>query len=122
MAILAIALIDRVAALRLRGGEGQRCRRLIRHATRRRRDDPPAQRMHVDGAHLLSPCRGDIRRENEREVARQQLVVAPRRQDIIERRGDLAVGELRPGRHGAGIAAAFGADRSFEPEQNQTHR
>jgi hypothetical protein len=54
--------------------------------------------------------------------ARQQLVVAPRREDIIERRGDLAVGELRPRRHGAGIAAAFGADRSFEPEQNQPHQ
>src|SRR4051794_40442692 len=122
VAILAIALIDRLAALRLLGSECQRCRRLVRHAARRRCDDPPAQRMHVDGAHLLSPRRGDVRGENEREVARQQLVVAPRREDIIERGGDLAVGELRPGWHCAGIAAAFGADRSFEPEQNQAHQ
>ena len=60
--------------------------------------------------------------EVEREVARQQLVVSPGRKDIIERRGNLAVAELRPRRHGAGIAAAFGVDRPFEPEQNQAHQ
>ena len=41
---------------------------------------------------------------------------------MIERRGDLAVAELGPRRHGAGVGIAVDGDRAFEPEQHHAHQ
>src|SRR5712675_1807971 len=81
VAILAIALIRDLAALRLLGGDAQRRRRGRwcgpGNAARRRGNDLLSQRQHFGGGHALRARRRDVRRQDRRKIARQELVVSP---------------------------------------------